>query len=126
MAVRNVSELRHRVSLQRPTEPVYDDSGFPVAPDGAWEAVKSVWALARDVSGKEFFEAHATQALDVLVFEMRATNLPMDSSWSIMFRGERYYVLHINHRDYKGIWWEVRTSRTKPERRDAFVSTDGG
>lgn len=116
MAIRNTAELRHRVSLEKPADPQYDGDGYPLTTDGQWEPVKTVWALARDVSGKEFFEAHATQALNVVTFEMRALKtVPLDNNWSIVFRGVRYYVQHINHRDYKGLWWEVKASVTKAE-----------
>lgn len=117
MAVRNVSELRHRVSLERPAEARFDADGFPVTADGEWEPVCGVWALARDVSGREFFEAHATQALNVVTFEMRALpeEIMIDNSWSIVFRGVRYDVIHINHRDYKGQWMEIKTRDVRAE-----------
>ncbi len=116
MAVRNAGELRHRISLERLADEQYDEDGHPITADGIWEPVKTVWALARDVSGKEFFEAHATQALDVVTFETRALRgTPVDNSWSVVFRGVRYYVIHINHRDYKGLWWEIRTTAVRAE-----------
>jgi SPP1 family predicted phage head-tail adaptor len=106
--VRNVGELRHRVTLSRPGAR-FDDNGFPLGDaGGAWEPVLTVWALARDVSGKEFFEAHTTKALNVVTFETRALRLPVDNAWSVLWRGARYRVIHINHRDYKGQWWEIK------------------
>lgn len=116
MAIRNTSELRHRISLQRPAPPTYDGDGYLTTTDGEWEEAKRIWALARDVSGKEFFEAHDTQALNVVTFEIRALRtIVLDNSWSVVFRGVRYYVIHVNHRDYKGQWWEIKAQSVCPE-----------
>lgn len=117
MAVHNVSDLRHRISLERPLSPTYDAEGYLLpGTEGEWEPVKQVWALARDISGKEFFEAHATQALNMTVFETRAlSGVAVDNSWSVVHKGVRYGVIHINHRDYRGQWWEIRAQRAAPE-----------
>lgn len=114
--IRNASELRHRISLQKPTKQQYDEEGYPASLDGAWEEAIKVWALVRDVSGKEFFSAHAVQALNVVTVEMRARkDIAPDDSWSIVYKGNRYLITHINHRDYKGQWWEVKTERVALE-----------
>ena len=121
MAVRNASELRHRITLERPAPPSFDaegimDLGETAFPPHAWEPVRTVWAMARDVSGREFFEAHGTQALNILTFEMRAhPGMTPDNSWSIVYRGVRYLIEHINHRDYRGQWWEIKARDTRPE-----------
>ncbi len=123
MAIRNTADLRHRVSLQRPAEPEIDAQGYPKSLDGQWEEVTKTWALVRDVSGKEFFEAYATQALRVVTIELRALpGIGIDNSWSVVFQGVRYYLLHINHRDYKGKWLELKAQNTRPEQAggDAF------
>jgi len=125
MAVHNASELRHRVSFQRLAEERFDKDGYQILDGSEWMEVRKVWALARDVSGKEFMEAYATQMLNIVTFETRAIpGLPIDNDWSIVFRGRRHEIIHINHRDYRGQWWEIKAREVRAESREE-VPGDG-
>ncbi|MCM3599006.1 phage head closure protein [Metabacillus idriensis] len=52
-------QFRHRITFQNPPNPDdTNENGFPV---GNWENVISVWAMNKTVSGREYFQAAATQ-----------------------------------------------------------------
>lgn len=53
-----IGELRHRITFQKPVIET-NPNGFEVE---TWEDIKTVWASASNLRGREFFAAAAVQA----------------------------------------------------------------
>jgi len=60
-------DLKHPITLERPVTAT-DAKGNRQA---VWKAYANVRASMKDVSGREFFEAQAHQALDIVTFGIR-------------------------------------------------------
>lgn len=67
MAKRRVGKLRHRVTVQAPTE-TPDSTGQPVQ---TWSAVATVWASVEPSDGREYFLADQNRALVSHVVQAR-------------------------------------------------------
>jgi SPP1 family predicted phage head-tail adaptor len=63
----NISELRHRVTIQK-FETVQDDDGFETE---QWTDVRTVWAKVENLYGKEYYAAAAVQAERTVKFVIR-------------------------------------------------------
>lgn len=88
-------DLRHPVSLQRPVRTV-NEKGRPVT---VWEEIAAVHAAVSDVSGREFYAAHAVQAEDVVTFTIRWRD-DVDASCRLVRQGAAYNILEVNHLGY--------------------------
>lgn len=92
-------DLRHPVTLQRPVTAV-SDRGRPVT---SWETAARVMAGKQDVSGREFYAAHAVNAEDVVTWTIRWRD-DIRPDWRLVHHGTAYGILEINHlgemRDY--------------------------
>ena len=106
----SAGELRHRLQFQRHTT-VENENGVPIS---TWATAFTVWGAARDVSGKEFFEAAAHKMEDVVTFTIRARS-DVDTAMRIMFRGKPFEIIAINNLEYRGDYIQIRARRTGGE-----------
>ena len=89
-------QLRHPITLQKPTKTV-NASGRPVE---TWADVATVYSQKLDVSSREFYQALAYNAEDVLTFVIRYRS-DVTTSWRLKSSGQIYQILGINHLGYK-------------------------
>ncbi len=99
MAKIKPGDLRQKVTLLKPVTTVRDKKRVT-----AWEeAATEVPAKKTDVSGREFYQAHAVQAEDIVTFTIRWRD-DIKTTWRVRHGGETYGILEINHlgewRDY--------------------------
>lgn len=106
----SAGELRHRLRFETQTS-TEDENGFIVT---EWTTAFTVWGAARDVGGKEFFEAAAHQMEDVVTFTVRARR-DIDTAMRIAFRDKPYEIIAINNLDYRGDYMQIRARRTGGE-----------
>ena len=59
----------------------------------------TVWAAKADVSGREFFAAHAANAEDVVTFTVRFRD-DVDSRWRLRHHRTVYDILEVNGLGY--------------------------
>lgn len=64
-----------------------------------FEEAAAVMAAKSDVSGREFFEAHAAHAEDVVTFTIRWRNDVTDK-WRVRQNGTDFDILEVNHMGY--------------------------
>lgn len=106
----SAGELRHRLQFQRHST-IENENGVPIS---AWATAFTVWGGARDVSGKEFFEAAAHKMEDVVTFTVRARN-DVDTAMRIIFRDKPHEIIAINNLDYRGDYMQIKARRTDGE-----------
>lgn len=99
-------DLRERVTLQRP-ETAVGPTGRPVT---EWTDVITVDAGKADVSGREFYAAHAEHLENVVTWTIRHRE-DIDETWRIVCRGTPYEILAINHLGYMGDFLKIKTQR---------------
>ena len=85
-------DLRRVVTLQRPVSRV-NEKGRRIAD---WEDVATVKAGKADVSGREFYQAQAFHAEDVVTFTIRWRE-DVTAEWRLIHRGTAYNILEVNH-----------------------------
>lgn len=69
-----------------------------------WETVReNAFAMRQDVSGREFWQAQAYHAEDIVTFTIRYC-ADVDTTWRLVSRGASYNILEVNQlgdmRDY--------------------------
>lgn len=98
MAIK-AGDLRTRVTLRRPSTTV-NEKGKRIS---GWADAATVRAGKADVSGREFYEAQAFHAEDVVTFTIRWRD-DVTAKWRLTHRGAEYDILAVNHlgemRDY--------------------------
>lgn len=99
----SAGELRHRLQFQRQST-VENENGVPIT---TWVPMATVWGGARDVSGKEFFEAAAHQMEDIVTFTVRART-DLNTAMRIIFRGKPFEIVEINHLEYRDDYIQIR------------------
>lgn len=97
-------DLRHLIILYAPTEGTPDSMGHPTI---TWAVHSRVYAAIRDVSGREFFEAHSYQMEDVVTFTVRY-DADITTAMRIECRGELYQILQVNHLGYSGDFMSLK------------------
>lgn len=88
-------DLRHVVTLQRPANRT-NEKGRRIT---GWEDVARVKAGKADVSGREFFQAQAFHAEDVVTFTLRWRE-DVTAEWRLIHHGTPYNILEVNHLGY--------------------------
>ena len=58
-----------------------------------------VMAAKSDVSGREFFQAHAVNAEDIVTFTIRYRS-DIDTTWRVKHHSTTYGILEVNHLGY--------------------------
>lgn len=99
----SAGELRHRLRFETQTS-TEDENGFIVT---EWTTAFTVWGAARDVGGKEFFEAAAQHMENTTTFTIRA-RAGIDTAMRIAFRDKPYEIIAINNLDYRGDYIQIR------------------
>lgn len=88
-------DLRQVIVLQRPVVTIGEHNRRNVE----FQDAVTVHAAMADVSGREFWEAQAYHAEDVVTFTIRWRN-DLDATWRVK-RGETVYnILEVNHLGY--------------------------
>ena len=85
-------DLRTFVTLQKPGT-VVNEKGRRITD---WQNVKRVRAGKADVSGREFYQAQAFHAEDVVTFTIRWRE-DVTAEWRLIHRGTAYNILEVNH-----------------------------
>jgi len=96
-------DLRHEVVLQRPVDDV-NEKGRRIT---AWEDAATVKAGKADVSGREFYQAQAFHAEDVVTFTLRWRE-DVTADWRLVHRGAVYGILEVNHLGYMRDYMRLR------------------
>jgi SPP1 family predicted phage head-tail adaptor len=98
-----IGDLRHRITFQKLTTSV-NESGFEVE---TWEDVRTVWAAASNLHGREYFAAAAVQAESTVKFTIRY--LPgIDTTMRILFRNKQYNITAIDNIKYQSRFIEIK------------------
>lgn len=99
MARIKAGDLRQEIVLMRPDI----STGEHRRRSTEWTDAARVFAARQDVSGREFYQAHAVNAEDTVTFTIRWRD-DITSSWRVRHRGETFDILEVNHlgfmRDY--------------------------
>ena len=70
-----------------------------VVPCFTRQVVTTVHAAKQDVSGREFFQAHAVNAEDIVTFTIRWRD-DIDTTWRVKHGTTTYGILEVNHLGY--------------------------
>jgi SPP1 family predicted phage head-tail adaptor len=99
-----IGDLRHRITFQKLTTSV-NESGFEVE---TWEDIRTVWAAASNLHGREYFAAAAVQAESTVKFTIRY--LPgIDTTMRILFRNKQYNITAIDNIKYQNRFIEIKS-----------------
>lgn len=88
-------DLRQVVTLIRP-ETAVNERGRR---ETEWIDAATVPAAKTDVSGREFWQAHAYNAEDIVTFTIR-WRTDVDDRWRLRHHGTVYNILEVNHLGY--------------------------
>lgn len=88
-------DLRHPVKLLKPVTTLGEHNRRTTA----YVEQAAVYAAKSDVSGREFYQAHAVNAEDIVTFTIRWTE-GIDTTWRIQHGTNVYNVLEVNHLGY--------------------------
>lgn len=103
-------DLRHRITIQCPARSK-DAHGRIVS---EWQPLCEIYAAVRNVSAREFFAAAAVHMEDVVTFSIRWRS-DIDSSMRIIFRGNAYGIMEVNHLSYQGDYMTIKARLVAPE-----------
>lgn len=95
MARIKAGDLRQTVTLMRPVTTLGDHNRRSVR----YEDAATVAAAKADVSGREFYQAHAVNAEDIVTFTIRWRR-DVDSAWRVRHGSAVYGILEVNHLGY--------------------------
>ena len=101
-------DLREHVTLQRKTNGK-DARGFPWE---SWADVCECAAMAQSVSSRDFYQAYAAKAQDVITFTLRWVE-GLNTSWCVQFEGEYYEILEVNWLGLRRDYVQLKTKRTR-------------
>lgn len=104
----NAGRLKHCIEIQRPVELGVDDAGNRRT---HWVTDYTVYAAARDLSGREYLAAAAIQAEHIVTLTLRY--LPeLQPDMRVLWQGEHWDIVQINHLGYRGDWMSIKIKRT--------------
>lgn len=92
MARIKAGDLRTTITLMQPTETHNDTRRRGVE----YEDAVTVAAARSEVSGREFWQAHAIKAEDVVTFTLRWRE-DVTSAWRVRHHDVVYNILEVNH-----------------------------
>ena len=95
MARIKAGDLRHPVKLLKPVTAIGEHNRRTTT----WTEAATVYAAKSDVSGREFFQAHAVNAEDIVTFTIRWRD-DIDTTWRVQHGTNVYGVLEANHLSY--------------------------
>lgn len=85
-------DLRQTITLRKPDTHT-NAKGRIIT---GWMDVARVKAGKADVSGREFYQAQAFHAEDVVTFTIRWRD-DVEAAWRVVHRGKEYNILEVNH-----------------------------
>lgn len=103
-------DLRHPVTLEEPITKV-NEKGRRIT---TWEYVTRVYAAKQDVSGREFYAAHADHAEDVVTFIIRWRD-DVAKTWRLVHHGVAYDILLVDHLGYRRDFMRLRCRAVQGE-----------
>ena len=98
-----IGELKHRITFQVLSS-VVNENGFETE---NYEDLKTVWAKATNLHGKEYFEAATIQKEKTVKFIIRAIE-GLDESMKILFQGRNYNITFIDNIKYENKYIEIK------------------
>ena len=108
MARIKAGDLRQVVTLVRPDTTVGEHNRRTTK----WTDVATVPAAKSDVSGREFFQAQAYNAEDVITFTIRWRS-DVTSSWRVRHGTVAYDIIEVNHLGYMRDYMQLKCRETK-------------
>lgn len=102
-------DLRIRVTLMRPTSSRDTDRQRGVT----FVDVCEVPAAKSDVSGREFYQAHAAHLEDVVTFTVRYRE-DVTASWRVRHGTVEYNILEVNHLGYMRDYMRLKCKNVRP------------
>ena len=88
-------DLRHPIKLKKPVTTVGEHNRRSTT----FTDAGTVYAAKSDVSGREFFAAHAVNAEDIVTFTIRWRE-DIDTTWRVEHGTDTYGILEVNHLGY--------------------------
>ena len=101
--MKSIGDMRHKLQFQTQTS-TEDANGFIVT---AWTTAFTVWGAARDVGGREFFEAAAQHMENITTFTIRS-RAGITTAMRILFRGKPYEIVQISRMQYRGDYMQIK------------------
>ena len=95
MGTIKAGDLRHKITLQKPMTAVGEHSRRTTS----YTDVTTVYAAKSDVSGREFYQAHAVNAEDIVTYTIRWRD-DIDTTWRVKQGTAVYNILEVNHLGY--------------------------
>lgn len=99
----SIGEMRHRVTFQKLVSTT-NENGFEI---DTWKDIKTVWAKAANLSGREYFQAAGVQAENTVKFTTRYLK-DLDTDIRILFEGKQYNITSIDNIKYEGKYIEIK------------------
>ena len=94
MAIK-AGDLRHPVDLMKPVTTQDEHRRRSTT----YTKVATVYAAKSGVSGREFFQAHAVNAEDIVTFTIRWRD-DIDTTWQVKKGNTTWNILEVNHLGY--------------------------
>ena len=88
-------DLRQVITLMKPVT----TKGEHNRRSTTWTDAATVAAAKSDVSGREFYQAHAVNAEDIVTFTIRWRD-DIDVTWRVKHGSTVYGILEVNHLGY--------------------------
>jgi len=102
-AMKSIGEMRHRLRFETLTS-TEDANGFVTK---TWTTAFTVWGAARDVGGREFFEAAAQHMENITTFTIRARS-GITTAMRILFQSKPYEIMQISRMQYRGDYMQIK------------------
>jgi SPP1 family predicted phage head-tail adaptor len=101
--MKSIGEMRHRLQFQTLTG-TEDANGFVTK---TWATSFTVWGAARDVGGREFFEAAAQHMENITTFTIRA-RAGITTAMRVVFQSKPYEIVQISRMQYRGDYMQIK------------------
>lgn len=98
-------DLRHLIKVQRRVELGVDARGNRQT---EWRDVYEIYAAVHDVSGREFYQAAALHMENIVSMVIRHVE-GISADMRVVFNGQAYDIVQINHLGYRGDWMVLKT-----------------
>lgn len=102
-------DLRIRITLLKPSDAADSDRRRGVL----YTEVCEVSAAKSDVSGREFYQAHAVHLEDVVTYTIRYRE-DITSQWRVRHAGVEYNILEVNHLGYMRDFLRLKCRNVRP------------
>lgn len=88
----NAGNFDKRITFQKLNENTKDESGFSLSDDQKWLDYKTVWAMIKTLSSREFYQAGSTQAETNIRFVIRYRT-DITSAMRIKYKGRIFDIV---------------------------------